>query len=104
MNSTSEDTGEKLSLDPHAMTSRTLGAILALSASLAFSIVLVIFVALSGNNPSARVRFGLFLCVLPALCAYLLLRLTNLFVSRWGAVLVYFALLVLTLFIQAYAH
>ena len=104
MNSTSEDTGDKLSLDPDVMDNRTLGAMLAASASLAFLIVLVVFVALSGNNPGARVRFGLFLCVPPALCAFVLLKATNLVASRWGAVLVYVALFGLTLFIQAYAH
>ena len=106
MNSTSQDPGQKLSLSsgPNAMNNRTLYVTLGASASLGFLFVLALYVALSGRSPGPRVPYGIFMSLLPAFGAFVVLKLTNLFVSWWGAVIVYLALFVLTLFIQAYAR
>ena len=107
MNSTSQSPGRRFSLGsgPNAMNDKTLIATLATSASIALVFVLLLYVVLSGRNPTGpRLTFGIFVSVLPALGAYVVLKLTNLFVSWWGAVIVYLALFVLGLFIQAYAR
>jgi len=66
---------------------------------------LLLYALLSGRHPTGpRLTFGIFVSVLPAVCAYVVLKLTNLFVSWWGAVIVYLALFVLGLFIQAFAR
>lgn len=89
---------------PNALDNRTLIATLAVSTSLGFVFVLLLYVALSGHSPGPRVHYGVFFSVLPALVAFMVLKLTNLFVNWWGAVIVYLALFVLGLFIQAYAR
>jgi hypothetical protein len=89
---------------PNALDNRTLIATLAMSTSLGFLFVLVLYMALSGRSPGPRVPYGVFVSVLPALGAFVVLKLTNLFVSWWGAVIVYLALFVLGLFIQAFAR
>src|SRR5215216_4771897 len=103
MNSTSQNPGQKFPFDsgPNAIDNKTLIATLAVSTSLGFVFVLLLYVALSGRSPGPRVPYGVFVSVLPAVGAFVVLRLTNLFVSWWGAVIVYLALFVLGLFIQA---
>jgi hypothetical protein len=89
---------------PNALDNRTLIATLAVSTSLGFLFVLLLYMALSGRSPGPRVPYGVFVSVLPALGAFVVLKLTNLLVSWWGAVVVYLALFVLGLFIQAFAR
>ena len=106
MNSTSQNPRRKapLSSGPYAMDNRTLIATLGASTSLGFLFVLLLYMALSGRSPGPRVPYGVFVSVLPALGAFVVLKLTNIFVSWWGAVIVYLALFVLGLFIQAFAR
>ena len=86
------------------MDNKTLIVALAASTSLGFLFVLLLYMALSGRSPGPRVPYGVFVSVLPALGTFVVLKLTNLFVSWWGAVIVYLALFVLGLFIQAFAR
>jgi hypothetical protein len=106
MNSTSQSQRPKfpLSTGPNAMNNRTLIATLAASTSLGFLFVLLLYVALSGRSPGPRVPYGVFVSVLPALGAFVVLKLTNVFVSWWGAVIVYLGLFLLALFIQAFVR
>jgi hypothetical protein len=85
------------------MNNRTLGVTLAISAAVAFVFTLLLYTWLSGRSPGPRLAFGIFVSVLPALCAFVVLKLTNIFVSWWGAVIVYFSLFVLVLIIQAFS-
>ena len=105
MNSTSQNPGQRLPLSSGPIDKKTLIATLATSACIALMFTLLLYAFLSGRNPTGpRLAFGFFVSVLPAVGAYVVLKLTNLFVSWWGAVLVYLALFVLGLFIQAYAR
>ena len=107
MNSTSSQSpGRKFSLSsgPNAMDNGTLIATLAVSTSFGFVFVLLLYVALSGRSPGPRVPYGVFVSVLPALGAFIVLKLTNVFVSWWGAVIVYLALFVLALILQAFGR
>lgn len=106
MNSTSQSPGQKLSLGsgPNALNNKTLIATLVACTSVGLLFVLLLYVALTGRNPSARLGYGIFVSLLPALGAYVVLRLTNVFVAWWGAVVVYFSLFVLIAIFQAYAR
>ena len=110
MNPTSQNPEQEfpLSSEPNTMNNKTLIATLATSASIAFMFTLLLYVLLSDRNPisalSPRLPYALFVSVMPAMGAYALLKLTNLFISWWGAVIVYLALFVLGLFIQAFAR
>ena len=78
---------------------------LAASTALAFAFLLVLWMARSGRpNPLPRVPFGVLVTVLPGLGAYVVLRLTNISISRRGAVFVYLALVALAVIIQAFAR
>lgn len=101
MNSTSQSSG--FDSGPNAIDGKTLLVTLAASTALALAFVLILYVAL-GGNPSARLGYGLLVSLLPALGTYLVLKLTNIFVSWRGAVFIYFALFVLFLFIQAFGR
>jgi len=107
MNSASQNPGQKFPIGsgPNAMNNRTLYATLAASTAVGFVFILVLYASLSGRNPvPSRVAYGIFVSVLPALGALVVLKLTNVFVSWWGAVVVYLALFVLVVIIQAYAR
>lgn len=102
MNSTTQSSG--YGSGPNAIDNRTLLMTLAASTVLAFAFTLLLYVALSGRNPLPRVPFGFLVSVLPAFGAFMVLKLTNVFVSRRGAVFIYFALFVLFVFIQAFGR
>jgi hypothetical protein len=73
---------------------------LAVSAAVAFTCTLLLYYWLSrGLNPMARVHYGFFVSVLPAVGALVVLKLTKLAVSWKGVVLVYILLFIL-IFIQ----
>lgn len=87
------------------MNNRTLYATLAASTAVGFVSVLLLYASVSGRNPvPSRLGYGIFISVLPALATFVLLKLTNLFVTWWGTVIVYLALFALAVIIQAYAR
>jgi hypothetical protein len=77
------------------MDNKTLYVTLAISASLGLLFTLLLYVWLSGRNPISRLEYALFVSVLPAVGALVVLKLTKLFVSWRGAVLIYFLLFLL---------
>lgn len=104
MNPTSQSPGTFRS-GPNAMDNRTLFVTLAASTAFAFAFLLVVWMARSGRpNPLPRVPFSLLVTVLPALTAYVVLRVTNVFISRRGAVILYLTLFILTVIVQAFAR
>ena len=105
MNPTSQSPGQAYSSGPNAMDNKTLFTTLAASTFIAFICWLILWMARSGQtNPLPRVPFSLLVTVLPALGAYVVLRLTNISISRRGAVIVYVALFVLALIIQGFGR
>ena len=83
------------------MDGKTLRVTLAASTALAFVFILILYVALSGRSPIPRVAYGILMSVLPALGAYAVLRITNIFISRRGAVVVYVVFFVLVVIVHA---
>jgi hypothetical protein len=83
------------------MNNATLYLTLALSATLGFVVILVIYAAVFGLNPASRWGYGLLISVPPALGALLVIKLTRVFDSWRGAFVVYLALFVLAVLIQA---
>lgn len=69
------------------------------STSLGFLFVLLLYASLSGRNPVPRLAYGIFVSVLPALGALVVLKLTKLSVS-WGGVVLIYVLLFILVFIQ----
>lgn len=107
MNPTSQTPEQKFPFgsDPNAINNKTVVNTLIASTILAFALTLLVFVVRSGNNnPLPRVPFGVLVTVLPGLGAYVVLRLTNISISRRGAVFVYLALVALAVIIQAFAR
>jgi hypothetical protein len=72
---------------------------LALSAGLTFMFTLILYAWLSPNNPASRLHYGLFVSLLPAVGAFVVLKFTKLSVSWKGVVLIYVLLFILV-FIQ----
>jgi hypothetical protein len=103
MNPTSQHPESKFpfSFGHNPMNNATLYLTLALSAILGFVVILVIYAAVFGLDPRNRVGFGLFMSVLPALGAWLVIKLTRLFQSWRGAVIIYLALFVVVAMLQA---
>lgn len=106
MNTTSQNPGHNVPVGSghNAMDNRTLYLTLAVSAVLAFLFVLILYASLSGRIPLNRVPYGVFVSVLPALGALVVVKLTRVFVSWLGAAMVYFFLFVLVLIIQAFGR
>lgn len=105
MNPISQSPGQAFRPGPNAMDGRILFTTLATATVFALAFVLVLWMARSGRmNPIPRIPFGLLVTVLPALGAYVVLRVTNIFISRRGAVFVYLALVLLALIIQGFAQ
>lgn len=100
MNSTSQTPEHRFSLGsgPNAHN-KMLYLTLAASASLAFLFILVLYLR-SGNPLSSRVPFGIFMSLLPAFGAFLVLKLTKLLASWRSAVVIYVVLFVLLVLIQ----
>lgn len=99
MNPTSQS--PRFSSGPNAIDEKTLRVTLVVSTALAFVFILILYVALSGRSPIPRVSYGILMSVLPAFGAYVVLRITNIFISRRGAVIVYVAFFVLALIVHA---
>lgn len=81
------------------MNNRALYVTLAVSASVAFTFTLLLYYWLSHRNPIPRVHYGLFVSVLPAVGALVVLKVTKLSVSWKGVILIYVLLFILV-FIQ----
>lgn len=76
------------------MSNKTLYVTLGVSAGLALTITLALY-ALQGRNPLNRLEYALFVSVLPALAAFVVLKLTKLSVSWRKAALLYLLLFLL---------
>ena len=70
------------------------------SAAFGFLFILLEYYLVQGRNPFNRMGYAVFMSVVPALGALLVLKLTNFFVSWRGAAVVYIALFVLVLIIH----
>jgi hypothetical protein len=103
MNSTSQSPGQKVPLgsEPNEVNNRTLYATLVASASIAFLFTLLLYYVLSGRSPGPRLGYGFFVSVLPALGTVLFFKLSKASLSWWGVVIVYLALFILVVIIQA---
>ena len=86
------------------MNNKTLYLTLVASAALGFLFTLALYASWSPNRVSSRLAFGIFVSVLPALGALLVLKLTNIFVTWRGAFFVYFVLFVLVVIIQGFGR
>ena len=83
------------------MNNATLYLTLGLSAILGFVVILVIYAAVFGLDPANRWGYGLLVSVPPAFGALLVVKLTRVFDSWLGALIIYLALFVLAVLIQA---
>lgn len=103
MNSTSQNPGRKFPFGSghNVMDNKTLYTTLVVSAGLALSVILLEYYAVHGRNPFNRVGYALFMSVLPAVVALVVLKLTRLFVSWRGAVLIYVVLFAAFVITQA---
>src|SRR5690242_3200441 len=96
MNSTSQNPGRKFPLGsgPNSINNRTLYATLGVATAAAFLFILVLY-AWHGLNPLNRIGYGVFMSLLPAVGAFVVLKFTNFFASWRGAAIVYLVLFVL---------
>jgi hypothetical protein len=105
MNPTSQNPESKFPFSSGpSMDNRTLYLTLAVSASLGFVLILVLYAVAFGLNPASRWGYGLLVSVPPALGALLVVKLTRVFESWRGAVIVYSALFVLAVIMQAFGR
>ncbi len=86
------------------MHNQTLIVALGACATLAFLFTALLDAVLSGRDLGPALAFSFLVSLLPAFGAYLVLKLTNIFVSWWGAVIVYFAMFVLVVILQAFGR
>jgi MFS-type transporter involved in bile tolerance (Atg22 family) len=100
MNPTSQPPGSKFSLGSEPNV-RTLYLTLVVSAVLTLLFTLFLYSAVFGRSPLNRLRYGIFVSILPALGALLFIRLTKRFASWRGVAIVYVVLFVLFVIIQA---
>ena len=91
-----------LMLSPNAMNNRTLIATLTTLTIAAFLFTILLY-ALIGGNPLNRLAYGMFVSVLPALGALIVLKLTNVFVSWRGAAVVYSAFFFLVVMVSRFS-
>lgn len=103
INSTSQNPGRTLSPRRNVMKDRTLLLTLALFAGLAFLFTLALY-AWQGSNPFNRLGYGVFVSMLPAVGAFVLLKLTKLFSSWQRAAIVYVVLFILVVIIQMFGR
>jgi hypothetical protein len=103
MNSTSHTPGNKFPFisGHNPMDNRILYLTIFFSATLGFAFILAIYVGVFGGNPVNRVGYGLLVSVPPALGALLVVKLTRVFESWRGAAVIYVALFVLAVILQA---
>jgi predicted Abi (CAAX) family protease len=103
--SSSHNTGHRFpfSSGHNVMNGRTIYVTLAVTTALGFLSILLEY-ALQGRNPLNRLGFAVFMSVVPALGALLVLKLTTYFESWRGAAIVYVAFFVLIIMIQGVAR
>lgn len=106
MNSTSQNPGRKLPFRPgyNVMDDRTIYVTLAVSTALGFLFIFLENYALQARNSFSGLSYGVFMSVLPALGALVVLKLTTFFVSWRGVAIVYVAFFVLVIMIHAVAR
>jgi hypothetical protein len=89
------------------MENRTLYVTLAVCVSLGLSFTLIEYYALRGGNPLSRLGYGIFVSLLPAFAAFVVLKLTNFFgrgafLSTWAITALVYFLLFMLVFISKY--
>lgn len=106
MNSTSHTPGHKFPFNrgDHVMGNKTLYVTLGVATSLALLFILLEYYFVQDRNPFNRVGYALFMSLLPALAAFVVLKLTAFFESWMGAAAVYIAFFVLVVMIQSVAR
>ena len=106
MNSTSQNPGHKFPFGSghHVMGNRTLYRTLLMSAGLALSGILLEYYFVQARDPFDRLGYAFFMSLLPALAAFVVLKLTTFFESWMGAAAVYIAFFVLVIMIQSVAR
>ena len=85
------------------MNNRTLIARLTLLTIAAFLYTLLLY-ALTGGNPLSRLGYGIFVSVLPTLGAWIVFKLTNVFVSWQGMASLYLAFFFLVLIVSSFGY
>ena len=85
----------------HVMNDRTIYLTLAVSFLVGLLVILLEYYAVQGRNPLNRLGYGVFVSLVPALGAFVVLKLTTFFVSWRGAAIVYIAFFVLVVMVQA---
>lgn len=88
----------------NVMGNTTLYMTLIVSTLLVLAFILLEYYFRHGRNPFNRVGYALFISVMPAVAALIVLKLTTFFESWRGAAGVYIAFLVLVSMIQAYGR
>jgi hypothetical protein len=106
MNPTSQNPGRKFPFGSghQVMGNSTLYKTLIFSTVLVLLALLLEYYLVHGRNPFNRVGYALFMSVVPALAALVVLKLTTFFVSWRGAAGVYIAFLVLVSMIQSFGR
>lgn len=104
MNSTSQSPGRKFPFSSGAMNNRTVYVTLAVSAGIALLFILLLYASPSGRSIVSRLRYGIFMSVLPALCALVVVKFTTLFESWRGVATVYLLLFFLILIVQSFGR
>jgi lysylphosphatidylglycerol synthetase-like protein (DUF2156 family) len=102
MNSTPQTPENKFSLGSEPNV-KILYLTLVISAVVALLITLLVYV-LRGGTVSNRLDFGIVMSLLPALGAFIFLRLTKRFVSWQAVAILYLVLFVLLVLIQAFGR
>ena len=103
MNLTSQNAGHKFpfSSGHNVMNDKTIYVSLAVLTAMGFLCTLLEYYAVQGRNPLNRLGYGVFVSLLPAVGAFVVLKLTTFFVSWRGAAIVYIAFFVLVIILQA---
>ena len=106
MNSTSQNPGRKFPFgsEHNVMDNRTLYTTLFVTTGLALLFILLEYYFVQARNPFNRVGYALFMSVLPALGALVVVKLTRVFLSWRGPAAVYIAFFVLVVMIQSVAR
>lgn len=106
MNSTPQNPGHKFpfSSGHHVMNDRTIYVTLAVSTTLGLLLILLEYYAVQGRNPFNRLGYGVFVSLMPAIGAFVVLKFTTFFESWKGAAAVYIVLLILVMIIQGFAR
>jgi|GEM_PF-2238990 len=103
MNTTSENSGQKFpfSSGHNVMNNRTIYVTLAVSTAIGFLFTLAKHQFVQGLNPFDQLGHDVLTSSVPALGAFVVVKLTSVFLSWRGVAVVYIALLVLVTMLQA---